>query len=354
MRKSLPIRFVLPLLMLMVLAPVWADVPTVKVEARTVALTHPAEATLEAVRQATLAAQVPGRIVALNVDAGDRVAKGQVLLRIDAAEAAQAVAGAEAGIAQAQANQINAKAAYERTKSLVERKFVSQSALDQAKAVSDAAEAQLRAARAGRGQAATVQGYTTIVAPLAGLVAARHVEAGEMAQPGRQLVTVYDPAAMRAVVDVPQQRLGSLAGVGGGGQLKARVELPESGRWLDAAGVTVLPAADPRTHTVRVRVDLPAGSQGLVPGMFARVHFTTGESSRIALPASAILRRGELTGVYIADGKGGFALRQIRAGEALADGGVEVLAGLAGGVDVALDPVQAGIVARGAGAATAR
>jgi RND family efflux transporter MFP subunit len=349
MSKYSIIRFVLPWVVLTLAGLAQAQVPTQRVEARAVALTHPAEATLEAVHQATLAAQVPGRIVALNVDAGDRVARGEVLLRIDAAEAAQAVAGAEAGVAQAQANHVNAKAAYERTKSLVERRFVSRSALDQAKAAFDAAEAQLRAARAGRGQAATAQGYTTIVAPMAGLIAARHVELGEMAQPGRPLVTVYDPAAMRAVVDVAQQRLGGLAGA----QLKARIELPESGRWLDAAAVTVLPAADPRTHTVRVRVDLPADVAGLVPGMFARVHFTTGESLRIAVPAAAILRRGELTGVYVGDGNGGFALRQIRAGEALADGSVEVLAGLVGGEEVALDPVQAGIVARAARAASA-
>lgn len=344
------IRIVLPALALVIAPLAQAQVPTQRIEARAVGLTHAAEATLEAVHQATLAAQVPGRIVELKVDAGDRVAKGQVLLRIDAAEASQAVAGAEAGIAQAQANQINAKAAYERTKTLVERKFVSQSALDQARASFDAAEAQLRAARAGRGQAATVQGYTTIVAPLAGLVAARHVELGEMAQPGRQLVTVYDPAAMRAVVDVPQQRLAGLAP----GQIRARVELPDSGRWLDAASVTVLPAADPRTHTVRVRVDLPANAEGLVPGTFARVHFATGEGSRIAVPAGAILRRGEVTGVYVADGKGGFALRQIRAGEPLEDGSVEVLAGLVGGEEVALDPVQAGIVMRAARNGAAR
>lgn len=341
------IRFVLSSLALALSASVHAQPQTLRVEPRAVASSLPAEATLEAVHRATLAARVPGRIVELKVDAGDRVAKGDILLRIDAAEASQAVAGAEAGIAQAQAGLINAKAAYERTKSLVERRFVSQAALDQAKAAYEAAEAQLRAARAGRGQAATVQGYTTIVAPLTGVVAARHVEAGEMAQPGRELVTVYDPAAMRAVVDVPQQRLAGLSG----GVLKARVELPESGRWIDAASVTVLPAADPRTHTVRVRVDLPVQAEGLVPGMFARVHFVTGEAARIAVPAAAILRRGELTGVYVADGKGGFALRQIRAGEPLADGSTEVLAGLVGGEEVALDPVQAGIATRAARAA---
>jgi membrane fusion protein, multidrug efflux system len=344
MKRTLSARFLTIPLALFAAATAYADVATMRVEPRTVALSQPAEATLEAVRQVTLAAQVPGRIVALNVDAGDAVTKGDVLLRIDAAEAAQVVAGAEAGIAQAQANRINAKAAYERTKSLVERKFVSQAALDQARAAYDAAEAQLRAAQAGRGQAATAQGYAAIASPIAGLVAARHVEAGEMAQPGRQLVTVYDPSAMRAVVDVPQQWVAALAGT----KLAARVELPESGLWFDAAGVTVLPAADPRTHTVQVRVDLPPNTQGLVPGMFARVHFTTGEGARVTVPAAAILRRGELTGVYVADGKGGFALRQIRAGEPQSDGSVEVLAGLAGGETVALDPVQASIVGRAA------
>ncbi len=325
-------------------APVRADVPTVRVEARPVTQTHPIEATLEAVRQATLAAQVPGRVVALTADAGDRVSQGAVLVRIEASAAAEAVAAADAVLAQARANLANAEAAYERARTLTERKFVSSAALDQARAAYDAASAQVRAARAARGQAAAQQAHATIVAPFSGLIAARHVEPGEMAQPGRALLTVYDPAAMRAVVDVPQQRLAGLSA----GQMKAHVELPDSGRWLEAAAVTILPAADPRTHTVRLRVDLPAVQQGLVPGMFARVHFATGEASRIVVPAEAILRRGELTGVYVADGDGGFRLRQVRVGEPGPDGNVEVLAGLVGGEEVALDPVRAGIAARAA------
>ncbi len=342
---KMPAAFFLPLPVLFTCATLaHAEIATVRVESRPVAVSRAAEATLEAVREATLAAQVPGRIVALNVDAGDRISKGDVLVRLDASEANQLVSGAEAAIAQAEANLINAKAGYERTARLLERKFVSSSALDQAKAARDAAEAQLRAARAGRGASQAARAYSDIAAPLTGLVAARHAEQGDMAQPGRPLLTIYDPRAMRAVVDVPQQRLGAA-----GGRLpKARVELPESNRWFDASAVTVLPAADPRTHTVRVRVDLPPDAAGLVPGMFARVHFSGGEDVRVGVPASAIVRRGELTGVYVADGKGKFRLRQIRAGEALADGRVEVLAGLAVGEEVALDAVQAGIEARAA------
>lgn len=338
-------RFLLvPFAWLVLAAVARAEVATVVVEPRAVAMTHAADATVEAVQQVTLAAQVAGRIVALNADAGDRVEKGAILVRIDAAEATQAVAGADAAIAQAEANLLNAQAAYARTARLIERRFVSPAALDEATAARDAAAAQLRAARAGRGQAGAVQGYTSLASPLAGLVAERHVEQGDMAQPGRPLLTVFDPTAMRAIVDVPQFRFERAADV----TPTARIELPESGRWFDAVAVTILPAADPRTHTVRVRVDLPPDATGVLPGMYARVHFSTGEAPRIAVPSGAILRRGELTGVYVADGSGGFALRQIRAGELLVDGRVEVLAGLAGGETVALDPVQAGIVSRGA------
>lgn len=351
MLKSLHTRFLfVPFSWLILAAGARAEVATVVVEPLAVALTHSADATIEAVRQVTLAARVPGRIVALNADAGDRVAKGTVLIRIDAAEAEQAIAGADAAIAQAEASLFNAKAVYERTARLVERQFVSPAALDEAKAGRDAAAAQLRAARAGRGQAGAVHAYTSLASPLTGFVAERHVERGDMAQPGRALLTVFDPTAMRAVVDVPQFRFGWAAGA----VPAARVELPESGRWFDAAAVTVLPAADPRTHTVRVRVDLPPDATGLLPGMYARVHFSTGQAPRIAVPPAAILRRGELTGVYVADGMGGFSLRQIRAGETLADDRVEVLAGLAGGEQVALDPVRAGVAARGAKPATAR
>lgn len=322
-------------------------VPTLLLAPRSFASSLSAEATIEAVRQATLAAQVPGRIMALEVDAGDSVRRGQLLARIDPSEASAALAAADARVAAAEADLVNARAEHQRARSLVAKHFLSQSALDAARSRLDAAEAQVRAARASRGQAATVEGYTAISSPLDGLVAVRHIERGEMAQPGRALLTVYDPAAMRAVVDLPQQRLASFDG----GPLSARVELPDSGRRLDATAVSVLPAADARTHTVRLRVELPPGSRDLLPGSFARVHFFTGERSRVVLPAAAVLRRGELTAVYVADGEGGFSLRQVRLGRAIgADGEIEVLAGLKGDETVALDPVRAGLQVRGAAA----
>lgn len=328
-------------------APVHADLPTVRVEARPTALGYAAEATIEAINQATVSAQMPGRVVELSVDAGDRVSAGDRLLRIDASEATQAVAGAEAVVAQAQAALTNARLEYDRVRSLAERGFVSQSAVDQARTAFQAAEAGMRAARAGRGQAVTVLGYADIVSPLTGIVSERHVESGEMAQPGMRLVTVYDPAAMRAVVDVPQGRFSAIEL----DSLGASVEFPDTGRRAEATRVIVLPAADARTHTLRIRVELPPDLEGVLPGAFARVHFSAGQADRIVVPRAAVVRRSEVTGVYVTDPRTGFSLRQIRVGELVGDDMIEVLAGLTGGEEIALDPVQAGIIARAARAA---
>lgn len=317
-----------------------AAIPTVRIAPQARAQTYASEATIEAIRQATVAAQVQGRVLEARVDAGARVRRGDVLMRIDTREADQAVAGATAGVAAAQARLVEARASLERARSLRARNFLSAAAVDQAQAAFDAAAAQHKAAEAGRAQADASRGFATVTAPMDGIVAQRLTEAGEMAQPGRPLYALYAPGGLRAVADVPQSKLAELGKAG----LKAKVEFPESGRWLDAAAVVVLPSADPRTHTARVRVSLPDDAPGVVPGMAARVHFVVGEAPRLAVPAGAILRRGELTGVYVADDQGGFSLRQLRIGSPLADGSVEVLAGLAGGERVALDPVRAGLL----------
>jgi RND family efflux transporter MFP subunit len=313
-------------------------IETVQVARAAVATRHLAEGVVEAVASATVAAQVQGRIVDMRVDAGDRVTRGQVLLRIDASEAQQSVAAAAANVAGAQAADANARAEWERTQALFARKFVSQAVVDQAQTGLRVAEANLRAAQAGRGQAVVAREFTTLTAPFDGIVAARLAEAGDMAQPGRGLVSIYAPGAMRVVAQVPQSVLGQL----GGDALTAEIELPALDRRFAAAAVTVLPAADPLTHTVEVRALVPAGAAVLVPGQFARLRLLVGRMPRLTVPAATVMRRGEVTAVYVQSGEG-FRLRQIRPGEAVEDGRIEVLAGLNEGEVVALDPIKASL-----------
>ncbi len=169
-----------------------------------------AEGQVEAVRQTTLGAQVAGRIVALDVKAGDSVRAGQVLARIDARTADQAVAAGRSQVAEAEANLANAKRKYERNRDLVAQKFVSQAALDQADAEYKAAQAQLAAIAANAGQAVAAQSFTTIAAPYAGVIGATLAELGDMAQPGRPLITIFDPRELRVVATVPQAALATI------------------------------------------------------------------------------------------------------------------------------------------------
>ncbi len=326
------------LLMVAASAQAGESVALAPVEFRQVAQTYSAEGLVEATRQSTVSAQIGGRVKEVNFDVGDQVNKGQVIVRIDERESAQALAGSQAQVLQAQANLQNARATYERSKQLLAQKFISQAALDKAQADYSVAQAQAAASAAGVGQASLAHGYTAVIAPYSGVVSARMVELGEMVMPGKPLMTGFDPSEMRVVVSVPQYKMTEI-----GDKPETRVEIPSLSRWIKTIKAIVQPIADARTHSTQVRVYLPANEPGIYPGMFVRVHFVTGEVKKLVVPASAVLHRSEVVAVYVADAQGRTSLRQIRVGEAASDGFVEVLSGLNAGEKVALDPVKAGM-----------
>lgn len=297
---------------------------SVVVQLHDVDLSFPVEATVEAVRQATVAAQIAGRVLELRVDAGQRVKQGELLMRLDAREAAGSDASARATLAQA-------SAAYERSRNLHAQKFISQAALDQAAASFKAAQGAAAATGAGAS-------HGTVTAPIAGVVAQRHVEPGEMATPGLPLITLFDPKGMRVIASLPQYKLAELRKAG-----RARVEFPETGKWIDVQRIEILPTVDARSRTATARLYLPENIEGVVPGLYARAHFTVGRAQKLTVPPAAVLRRGEVTAVYVLDGKGVASLRQVRLGESMAGGELEVLAGLNSGERVSLVPLKTGI-----------
>lgn len=309
-----------------------------KVEFSEVDQTYAAEGLVEAVKQATVSAEISGRIIELRFDVGDYVQKGMVIARIDESVVGQQLAGSQAQVAQARAVLENARAQYDRSRQLFAQKFISQAALDKASAEFKAAQAQAQASVAGAGQAAATRKFATIVAPFSGVVAARHIELGEMAQPGKPLLTGFDPKDLRVEVSVPQYKLPLVRTLA-----RATIEIPTLSKWVKAAQITIQPSADVKTHASRVRLDLPDGLRDVYPGMFARAHFAVGRAKKILVPAIAVMRRSELTAVYVVDAKEQLQLRQVRLGEAAGEGQFEVLAGLIAGERVALDPIKAGI-----------
>ena len=299
------------------------------------------EGVVEAVRQSTLAAQIAGQIVELRVKVGDSVKAGQVLVRIDPRAAEQAVSGSQSQLAEAQAGLTNALRIYERNKQLFTQKFISKAGLDQAESDYRAAQARVGALQAGAGQASTAKTFTTITAPYAGVVAATPIEVGDMATPGRPLVTVFDPASMRVVATLSQSSLRDVKL-----QMPVQVEVPALKRSLTAKQVTLVPLADSRTHTAKLRLELGDGG-GLLPGQFARAYFTTGVARKLVIPDRAVMRRSEVTAVYVHGAGGQALLRQIRVGDVSVDGYVEVFSGLREGERIALDPIRAGLLPGG-------
>ncbi len=324
-------------------APAAVTAKTGTVEVRDVELTTSAEAVIEAVRQSTVSAQIAGRVVELNFDVGDFVEKGQVIARIDERAVTQAEAASVAQVREAQAALGNARAQYERSKQLLAQKFISRAALDQAEATYKAAQARVTALLAGAGAASTERSFATLAAPYGGVVSARHVELGEMATPGRPIMTGFDPSTLRVVAVVPQAQVAAIRAIG-----RAKIEVPSLGRWVEVTRMTIVPSADPRTHTTQVRLELPAHVRGVYPGVYARAHFVVGSAPRLLVPRAAVLRRSEVTAVYVVNEEGRARLRQIRLGSAGDETAVEVLAGLQPGERVALEPVKAGMAAPGA------
>lgn len=293
---------------------------------------------VEAVRQTELAAQVPGAVVALSVKAGDRVQAGQVLLRLDARAAEQTAAAGAAQVRAARAAQEAATREFERQKQLFEKNYISRAALDRAEAQYKSAQAESAAQLANAGAARTQSDFYVVRAPYAGVVADVSVVLGDMAMPGRALLTLYDPGALRVRAAVPQTVATRLGGSG-----KPLIEIPGVGAGIVPARSQLLPAVDPATHTLELRLDLPAGVSGAVPGMFARAWLpgaAGAAAGRLYVPASAVLRRAELTGVYVVTREGKPLLRQVRLGRAEGDA-VEVLSGVSAGERVALDPQSA-------------
>lgn len=295
-----------------------------------------AEGVVEAVRQSVVAAQVPGRILEVRVEAGRMVARGDVLARIDDREAAQVVAASRAQIARAEADFANARVSFDRSKRLTEQKFLSPAALDRAQADLDAARAQLEAVKATAEQSVAARGHATITAPFAGVVSIRHVQQGDMAQPGMPLFTLHDPSRLRVVASVPQAQLREVRTAAA-----AQIEFTALGQTVKVASMQVMPSADLRSHTTPVWLELPAGMRDVAPGMYARALFAVGQSRKLVIPSAAVTYRSEVAGAYVMDEKGELRFRQLRLGEAAGAGGIEVLAGVVAGEKVALDPVGA-------------
>lgn len=316
-------------------AVVAADLETVTVVKRSTPELRRFDGTVEAVNRATVSAQTSGRIVELGFDVDQFVDAGEVIVRFDDTELRAALAQADAAVAEALAAREAAENEYQRMDRLYSNRTVSKATFDAAKAGFEASKAREAAASAALARAREQLNYTEVKAPYGGLVVERHVELGELANPGQPLMTGISLDQLRVTFAIPQEFAFGVRAAD-----RAIVEKLD-GSQVESTALTVYPVADAVSHTVRVRARLPDGEEGLFPGMLLRVLVETGSHDTLRVPLSALVHRGELIAVYRIDEAGTPRLQQVRPGRRYADGSVEIVSGLVVDDIIAADPAAA-------------
>jgi RND family efflux transporter MFP subunit len=266
-------------------------------------------ATLVPVERADLATRMSGTIRRILVDVGSQVSAGQILAELDASDI-------EARIAAAEANARLARRSFDRVDNLAADGAASQQELDEV-------TARLQTAEAGLTDARAQAGYAVLRAPFDGMVTARMADPGDLAAPGRALLSLHGRKALKVEADLP----GDMAGkVQVGDELS--VLFPSLGSSAAVTVTRVAPALTPGSRRFRVEArflqELP-GEGNIVPGAFVRLILKEGDASTRWIPADAVIRRGQLTGVFTVEDSG-LKLRWVRLGETSGDA-IELLAG---------------------------
>jgi RND family efflux transporter MFP subunit len=291
----------------------------------TIATTFSAAGVAEPVRQATLATKLMGTVTAVLVREGDAVKADQPLVRIDARELQARSAQVAASLAEATAVRDDAATHANRIRALYADSAAARAQLDAAETALARAEAGLATARAAAAELAAISSYSVIRAPFAGTVTARHVDPGAFAAPGAPLIAVQDATRLRitaAVTPDIAQRLRR------GDPIAAEIE----GRATRATVEGVVPSATGNLYSVNALV--ANGDGGFLAGSAATLSITLGSRPALVVPARAIARQGDLTGVMLRTGEGD-ELRWVRLGETAADF-VEVTAGLRAGDQIVI------------------
>jgi RND family efflux transporter MFP subunit len=296
------------------------ELVSIKLQPQTSAQEVKYDGVIEAINQATVSAQTSGRIVEIPVDVGDYVAKGDLIIRFTDTEQKARAASARAQFTEAQAQ-------YTRMQEMLAKTLIAKADFDKSEAAFKSAEANLREAEQNLA-------YTVIYAPYAGIVVSRAVNVGETVVQGKALMTGLSLEQLRAQVDIPQQHIGPVRKF-----KKARIYLADD-KILDSGDLRIPPSADPQSHSFKVLVNLPEGDHQLFPGTFVKIGFVTGEQEQLLIPASAISKRGEVSGVYVIKDNA-LEFRQLNLGSLTSNKDYPILAGANAGETIAADPIAA-------------
>ncbi|WP_374013874.1 efflux RND transporter periplasmic adaptor subunit [Pseudoxanthomonas koreensis] len=292
-------------------APDAVPVEVVPASRRAIAASYTGTAALEPRAESQVVAKTSGVALAVLVEVGQQVEAGQPLVRLDADRARLAVAQSEAQMRKLENN-------YRRARQLAEQQLISAGEVDQMRY-------DLENARAQYNMAALELSYTTVVAPLSGVVASREIKPGNFVQINSPIIRIVDSSRLEATLNVPEREIAKLKP----GQAVELVADALPGRSFTGTVDRVAPVVDAGTGTFRVVAAFPGGGE-LQPGMFTRLSIGYDQrADALVVPRTALLEDGGAPAVYVVrDGKA------VRTGLALGyddAGWIEVRDGLKAG-----------------------
>lgn len=269
--------------------------------------------------RAAVEAKVSGRVLEYTAVPGQMVKSGDLLATLDARET-------QARVDQAMALLDQARRDFARQEKLIATNATTRQEFD-------AAQARVRVGEAAVSEAETMMGYARVTAPFDGVITRKLADVGDLAMPGKALLEIESPQALRFEADLPEALLGNVK-LGG----KMKVKVSSVNGLLDAVVSEIAPVADAVSRTFQVKLDLPPAA-GLRTGQFGRVSVPVAEVMLLLVPKSAVIKRGQMELVFVvSDGRA--ALRLVKTGKSL-DGNVEVLSGLEEGeLVVTEDPAR--------------
>lgn len=274
---------------------------------------------VRAVRTTTVASLISGTVAEVRVGLGSSVRAGEVLVRLSAREI-------DARLEQARVMSASADPERDRAVHLRELQAIST-------AQYDAAMSQWNIARARQAEANAIAEHATLRAPFAGVITDKLANVGDTAMPGQTLLLLEAPGAFRFESRVPE----TLAARGLSIGTSVSIRLDGLERDIPGTIAEIQPAADEATRTRLMKIDLPL-VPGLRSGRFGRLLLATGTSSAVSVPSAALVRRGQLEGLFVVD-SGSARLRLVRTAREHA-GLLEIASGLSGGERVVLAPVD--------------
>jgi membrane fusion protein (multidrug efflux system) len=244
-------------------------------------------ARLEAERWVDVLARTTGMVQELAVEEGDRVAEGQILVRLEKESLHLRLQQAQVALKQV-------RASYERIQALHERKMVSESEFD-------GVRHQLENVQVAFDEAELNLTYADIRAPISGVVMQRSVEVGDLVRTNQQLFAVADVEPLLARIYIPEKRMLQIRE---GQEARILVEsLPEQN--FTGRIRMISPGVDPESGTVKVTLEIPSDRGLLKPGMFTSVRIITEEHPRaLIIPKKGLILETDEDDVFmVAEGR---------------------------------------------------